>query len=92
MLDARRNETVVHIEAMPAIVADDLARSLAEEGIGGSVLGTGSWFEVQIPGAGDGGLSRRVGAALERLVLHQGRPLVPEQVGPLDFVLRPAAG
>lgn len=92
MLEARRNETVVRIEAMPTIVAEDLARSLAEEGIHGSVLSADSWFEVQIPGGGDGALSRRVGAALERLVLLEGRPLVPEQIGPTSFVLRPAAG
>jgi hypothetical protein len=92
MLEPQRNETVVRIEAMPTIVADHLVRSLAEEGIDGSVVTTGSWFEVQVTGGGDGALTRRVGAALERLVLSEGRPLVPEQVGPMSFVLRPAAG
>ena len=92
MLEARRNETVVRIEAMPTIVAEELVRAFAEEGIDGSVMSTGSWFEVQIRGVGDGTLTRRVGLALERVAFDEGRPLVPEQIGPMSFVLRPAAG
>lgn len=92
MADSRVIATVVRIQAMPAIVVEHLVSSLAQEGVDGSVVATNSGVEVQVPGAEPASLSRRVAAALDSLVLREGRPLVPEQVGPTSFVLRPAAG
>jgi hypothetical protein len=92
MTESRGIATVVRIEAMPSVVVEHLMSSLAQEGVDGSVVTTDSCFEVQVPGAEPGSLSRRVSAALDSLVLREGRPLVPEQIGPTSFVLRPAAG
>ncbi len=92
MPESRLNATVVRIQTMPTIVTEHLVRSLAQEGVDGSVITTDSCFEVKVAGAETGSLVRRVGAALDRLVLSEGRSLVPEQIGPTSFVLRPAAG
>lgn len=92
MPEAGANATVFRIQTMPAIVAEQLLRSLRAEGVDGSVIATDSCFELQVPGVETRSLGRRVGAALDRLVLSEGRPLVPEQTGPTSFVLRPAAG
>jgi len=92
MADSRAIATVVRIQAMPSIVVEHLVSSLAQEGVDGSVVTTDSCFEVQVTGAEPASLSRRVASALDSLVLSEGRPLVPEQIGPTSFVLRPAAG
>ena len=92
MTESRGIATIVRIEAMPSVVVEHLMSSLAQAGVDGSVVTTDSCFEVQVPGAELGSLSRRVSAALDSLVLREGRPLVPEQIGPTSFVLRPAAG
>ncbi len=92
MPDSRVIATVIRIQAMPTIVTERLMSSLAQQGVDGSVVTTGSCFELQVPGAEPLSLGRRVSAALDSLVLTEGRSLVPEQIGPTSFVLRPAAG
>ena len=84
--------TVVRIEAMPAVVYDLMLDSLSEEGIDGTVVATDACFEIRVPDAEVPSLARRVNAALDRVVLGDHRSLVPEQIGPVSFVLRPAAG
>jgi hypothetical protein len=84
--------TVVRIEAMPAVVYDRMLDSLSEEGIDGTVVATDACFEIRVLDAEVPSLARRVNAALDRLALSEHRSLVPEQVGPVSFVLRPAAG
>jgi hypothetical protein len=93
MPDSRVIATVIRIQAMPTIVTERLMSSLAQQGVDGSVVTTGSCFELQVPGGAEPlSLGRRVSAALDSLVLTEGRSLVPEQIGPTSFVLRPAAG
>ena len=92
MPDSRVIATVIRIQAMPTIVTERLMSSLAQQGVDGSVVTTGSCFELQVPGGEPLSLGRRVSAALDSLVLTEGRSLVPEQIGPTSFVLRPAAG
>lgn len=92
MTDAHGSGTVVRIQAMPAILVEHLVSALAQAGVDGSVVTTESCFEVQVPAPEPASLNRRVSSALDSLVLRDGRPLVPEQIGPASFVLRPAAG
>jgi hypothetical protein len=92
MGDTQSAGTVVRIEAMPAVVYDLMLDSLSEEGIDGTVVATDACFEIRVPDAEVPSLARRVNAALDRVVLGDHRSLVPEQIGPVSFVLRPAAG
>ena len=85
-------KTVVRIQAVPSIVSDRILQSLAQEGVVGEATGDEACFEVRVAGSDGRRLSSRVAAALDRLVVSEGRSLVPEQVGPSSFVLRPAAG
>ena len=84
--------------SLPKATLQELNRLMAEYPLrtrlttSGRDLTTESWFEVQVSDAEPASLSRRVSAALDSLVLREGRPLVPEQIGPTSFVLRPAAG
>lgn len=87
-----QNTTVVQIQAIPSIVADRILQSLSQEGVVGEATGAEACFAVRVTGSDGRRLSSRVAAALDRLVVSEGRSLVPEQVGPASFVLRPAAG
>lgn len=91
-LMAMQATTVVRIQAMPSIVADRILQSLSQEGVVGEAMSDGACFELRVAGPDGRRLSSRVAAALDRLVVSEGRPLVPEQIGPASFVLRPAAG
>ena len=92
MTASRVTSTIVRIQATPTVVAERLLASLAAEGVTGSVIATSDWFEVEVPGADEVPLVRRVAAALDRLALTEARSLIPERTGPTSFVLRPAAG
>jgi len=92
MGDMDATGAVVRIEATPAVVLDRMLDSLSEEGIAGTVVARDACLEIRVLDVEGPSLAHRVSAALDRLVLSEQRSLVPEQVGPVSFVLRPAAG
>jgi hypothetical protein len=92
MGDMDATGAVVRIEATPAVVLDRMLDSLSEEGIAGTVVARDACLEIRVLDVEAPSLAHRVSAALDRLVLSEPRSLVPEQVGPVSFVLRPAAG
>jgi hypothetical protein len=84
-------ETVVRIESVPLIDADQLLNALQAEGVRGSVVGLEP-LAVRVARADVGLLAQRVFSAVDGLALVAARPMISERVGPLSFVVRPAAG
>jgi hypothetical protein len=84
-------ETVVQIESVPLISADQLLVALQAEGVEGSVVELEP-LAVRVSEADLSLLARRVLAAVDGLALIAARPMISEQVGPVSFVVRPAAG
>jgi hypothetical protein len=84
-------ETVVQIESVPLISADQLLVALQAEGVEGSVVELEP-LAVRVSEADLSLLARRVLSAVDGLALIAARPMIPEQVGPVSFVVRPAAG
>jgi hypothetical protein len=85
------SETVLQIESMPMIAADQILLALSAEGVQGAVVGVDPCLEVSVRGSDVASLSQRVLSALDRLVLDQGRSLIPERVGPLSYFVHPPA-
>jgi hypothetical protein len=88
--------TVVQIDSVPAIAADQILLALSAEGVAGAVVdsdsSSDSGLELSVRSGDDGSLERRVSSALDRLVAEQPRSLIPERVGPLSFSVHPPAG
>jgi hypothetical protein len=84
-------ETVVQIESVPLINADQLLVALQAEGVEGSVVELEP-LAVRVSEADLSLLARRVLSAVDGLALIAARPMISEQVGPVSFVVRPAAG
>jgi hypothetical protein len=84
-------ETVVRIESVPLINADQLLDALRAEGVQGSVVELEP-FAIRVSGAEVGLLAQRVFSALDALALIATRSMISERVGPVSFVVRPAAG
>jgi hypothetical protein len=84
-------ETVVRIESVPLINADQLLAALQAEGVAGSVVEREP-LAVRVTGTDVGLLAQRVASALDGLALIATRPMISERVGPVSFVVRPAAG
>jgi hypothetical protein len=84
-------ETVVQIESVPLISADQLLVALQAEGVEGSVVDLEP-LAVRVSEADLSLLARRVLSAVDGLALIAARPMISEQVGPVSFVVRPAAG
>jgi hypothetical protein len=84
-------ETVVRIESVPRINADRLLEALQAEGVEGSVVELEP-LAVRVAGNDVGLLARRIFSAVDGLALIAARPMISERVGPLSFVVRPAAG
>jgi hypothetical protein len=84
-------ETVVQIESVPLISADQLLVALQAEGVEGSVVELEP-LAVRVSEADLSLLARRVLSAVDGLALIAARPMISEQVGPVSFVVRPAAG
>jgi hypothetical protein len=84
-------ETVVQVESVPLISADQLLVALQAEGVEGSVVDLEP-LAVRVSEADLSLLARRVLSAVDGLALIAARPMISEQVGPVSFVVRPAAG
>ncbi len=84
-------ETVVQIESVPLISDDQLLVALQAEGVEGSIVGREP-LAVRVSEADLSLLARRVLSAVDGLALIAARPMISEQVGPVSFVVRPAAG
>ncbi len=84
-------ETVVQIESVPLISDDQLLVALRSEGVEGSIVGREP-LAVRVSEADLSLLARRVLSAVDGLALIAARPMISEQVGPVSFVVRPAAG
>ena len=90
-MNSLAGETVVRIESVPLISADQLLDALQAEGVEGSVVELEP-FAVRVAGDDVGLLARRVLSAVDGLALIAARPMISERVGPVSFVVRPAAG
>ena len=84
-------ETVVQIESVPLISDDQLLVALRSEGVEGFVVGREP-LAVRVSEVDLSLLARRVLSAVDGLALIAARPMISEQVGPVSFVVRPAAG
>jgi hypothetical protein len=76
---------------VPLINADQLLDALLAEGVEGSVVELEP-FAVRVSAADVGLLAQRVVSALDGLAMIAARPMISERVGPVSFVVRPAAG
>lgn len=83
--------TIVAIESVPSVGADVFLRALSAAGVEGAVVTEEPRLELRVPDGDLDGLSRRVAAALERVVDALPHELVPERVGPTSFSVHPPA-
>ena len=90
-MNSLATETVVRIESVPLISAVQLLDALQAEGVEGSVVELEP-FAVRVSGGDVGLLAQRVSSAVDGLALIAARPMISERVGPVSFIVRPAAG
>jgi hypothetical protein len=92
MAQTQPRGTIVQIEADPAIASRTILAALEAEGVEALVVDVDPLLELDVADGDLRRLAARVSAALEDVIRDCELPLVPEQVGPSSFVLRPAAG